>query len=79
MTISITAIACRTPKLMKLRGNMSHDPTLTSSAQPATCSQRRQKRGQPWPRCRATACPNPAQKRKIATMKLRCVVQNGSV
>ena len=43
---SMTAMPCRTPKLMKLRGNISHEPIDTSTAQPATCAQRRQKRCQ---------------------------------
>ena len=43
---SITAMPWRTPKLMKLRGNISHEPIDTSTAQPAICAQRRQKRCQ---------------------------------
>ena len=42
---SMTAMPCSTPKLIQLLGNISAEPALTSSAQPATCAQRRQKRG----------------------------------
>ena len=62
---------------MKLRGNMNQEPSVTSSAQPATCAQRRQKRGQPCPCATATACPMPAVNRNRLTMALRCQVQTG--
>ena len=41
---SITATACSTPKLIQLFGNIHIEPRLTSTAQPAICSQRRRKR-----------------------------------
>ena len=37
---------CSTPKLMKLFGNISHEPSETRTAQPAICAQRRQKRAE---------------------------------
>src|SRR3990167_7137963 len=63
---------------MKLLGNISMEPAVTSSAAPATCPQRRQKRGQPCPCDKATACDSPAVNRNRLTMALRCQVQNGS-
>jgi len=77
-TISITAMPCSTPKLIQLLGNMIREPNDTSSAQPATCAQRRQNRAQVWPASTATAWPAPAPSRNIETMHRRCVVQNGS-
>ena len=69
---------CSTPKLIQLRGNIGTTPSDTSSAQPATWAQRRQKRRQVWPASTATAWPAPAPSRNIETMQRRCVVQNGS-
>ncbi len=69
---------CNTPKLIQLCGNIIAEPAETSAAQPATCSQRRQKRCQLWPASSATACPRPAHSRKSDTMPVRCRVQKGS-
>ena len=69
---------CSTPKLIQPRGNIWYEPRDTSSAQPATWAQRRQKRRQVWPASTATACPAPAPIRNIETMQKRCCVQNGS-
>ena len=69
---------CSTPKVMKLRGNIHNEPSVTSNAQPATCAQRRQNRDHGWRCSSAIAWPTPAQKRKRLTMAVRCVVQNGS-
>ena len=76
--MSITAMPCRTPKLMKLFGNISHEPNETSTAQPAICAQRRQKRCHGWPCADAIAWPAPTQAMKSVTMQARCTVQNGS-
>jgi hypothetical protein len=78
-TISIKAMPCNTPKLMYVCGNMVQEPMLTSTAQPATRAQRRQKRGQPGPWCNANAWPTPAQNRNKLTMQMRWRSQNGSV
>jgi hypothetical protein len=63
---------------MKVSGNISQEPAVTSSAPPATCAQRFQNRGQPCPCCSATACDSPAVNRNRLTIMLRCQVQNGS-
>ena len=78
VTSSITAMPCSTPKLIQLRGNIHSDPSDTSAAHPATCTQRRAKRGQLWPRCTATTCPMPAHSRNRLTMPVRCQVHTGS-
>ena len=75
---SMTAMPCSTPKEIQLRGNISTLPAVTSRAQPATCAQRRQKRGQLCPCALATAWPRPAQNRNRLTIGVRCVVHNGS-
>ena len=43
--ISISAMPCSTPKLIQLRGNISAEPSDTSTAQPATAAHRRQNMG----------------------------------
>ena len=73
------AMPCSTPKLMKLFGNIHHEPALTSTAHTATCAQRRQKRGQRWPCDTASAWPRPAQNKNSETMQARCHVHTGSV
>ena len=75
---NITAMPCSTPKLIQPWGNMNHDPSDTSTAQPATCAQRRQKRRALCPASTAKAWPPPAQNRKRLTMQVRCHVQTGS-
>jgi hypothetical protein len=76
--IRMTAMPCRTPKLMKLFGNISAEPSVTSTAQPAICSQRRQKRSSGCPWADAIAWPPPTHAMKSVTMHARCTVQNGS-
>lgn len=63
---------------MKLLGNIATEPAVTSSAAPATCSQRFQKRAQVCPWCKATAWDRPAVNRNRLTMAVRCPVQSGS-
>ena len=75
---SITAMPWSTPKLMKLFGNISHEPSETSTAQPAICAQRRQKRASGCCCAEATPWPAPTQNMNSVTMHARCTVQNGS-
>ena len=77
-TSSINAMPCSTPKLIQLRGNISAEPADTSTAQPATAAQRRQKRAQPKPDISATAWPMPAQNKNKLTIAVRWVVHSGS-
>ena len=76
-TISSSAIACSTPKLMKLVGNIAHEPSETSSAQPAICATRLQKRASDCPCAAAMPCPAPTHSMKSVTMQARCTVQTG--
>ena len=61
-----------------IRGMADAIPSFTSTAAPATCSERRQKRAQVCPWCKATACDRPAVNKNRLTMAVRCQVQNGS-